>query len=99
MEISMRLIVVHVSLVCLLMSATTADGSPIFPGDDPGSFYDLTLSVESSMSLVPGTVGFLNARIFNTGTLPISFKPYDASNPVGGFGWNFDDPGFAIGWF
>src|SRR5688500_15911979 len=77
-----------------VLSNQRAFGSPITVSD---GFYDLRFSVESSITLVPGETSYLKGRIDNAGSLPLSFKPYDSSNRIGGYGWDFNDPGFAIG--
>jgi len=85
--------------VVFTLSVATASASPIIVGGDPSLFYDLALSVQTSLTLIPGQVGFLQANIFNTGSLPIAFKDYDPANPIGGYGYDFNSPGAAIGSF
>lgn len=58
---------------------------------------EVEFGVSRNVTLVSGQTGHIDATIRNIGTLPITFKEYDSSNPIGGFGWDFNDPGFAIG--
>ena len=73
----------------------TADPIPV----DGGGFINLEFFLQTTITLVPGQTGFLQAAILNTGSVPLTFKPYDPTNPIGGFGWNFNDPGMALGDF
>ncbi len=71
--------------------------APIYLDATQTTYYNFEFFVTSSLTLVPGQTGFLGAQLVNTGTEAATFKPYDPTNPVGGYGWNFNDPGLAIG--
>jgi hypothetical protein len=70
---------------------------PIFLDDAQTQFYDLKFFVSSSITLVPGQTGFVEAANTNNGNVGAGFTEYDSSNSIGGFGWNFNDLGLAIG--
>ena len=57
----------------------------------------MQLFVPESVNLVIGQAGYFPVTVKNTGTLALAFKDYDPANPVGGYGWNFNDPGLAVG--
>jgi hypothetical protein len=78
----------------LLLIPSPSLASPIVVGNGT---YDLTFSVATSVPVTPGQTAFVPAVITNTGTLPIIFQHWDSTLPIGGFGWNFNSPGFAVG--
>jgi hypothetical protein len=88
-----------VSVSAVFGTSTIASATSIVINGDPTTFYDLRFFVSSSVTLVPGVTGFIQGALENTGTLPLTFKPWDSSLSTGGYGWNFNDPGFAIGNF
>jgi len=67
------------SLLAMLTFARVATAAPIFIDETRTRFYSIDLLVSSSLTLLPGEEGFLQAALRNTGTEPITFKPYDTS--------------------
>src|SRR5471032_2282717 len=74
--------VLTISIFTILGTSKIASAVPIVIS---GGAYDLKFYVSSSVTLVPGVTGFIEGALENTGTLPITFKPWDATLSIGGY--------------
>jgi len=75
--------------IALMVAASVAQAVP----------FDFLFSVPRSVTLKPGETGYLYATLTNTGEQAVTFQPYDATNPIGGLGWDVSDPGLSISGF
>lgn len=69
---------------------------PVFPGS--ADYYALQLQLPRFVRANPTQISYLPVRLTNTGTHDITFKEYDATNPVGGYGYDWRQPGAAVGY-
>jgi len=92
MKTFLRSMIGSVAVMCTLMAFAAATSA-----GQAATKHDFRFFVSSTVGLVPGQTGFLKAAILNTGSVPAKFKRYDPTNPIGGFGWDFNQPGMALG--
>jgi hypothetical protein len=85
----------HVAVLLISVSAWAGEA----PRKKTLPKHDVKLFVSPSLEVAPGQTGFIQAAIQNTGSVPIRFKRYDSTNSIGGGGYDFNDPGLAIGTF
>src|SRR5262249_4163686 len=80
-------------LALFLSSLQAANGS------QAATDHDFRFFVSSTIGLVPGQTGFLKTAILNTGSVPVKFQRWNPTLSTGGFGWDFNHPGLALGFF
>jgi hypothetical protein len=94
MKTLLRSMIGSLTVICTLMTLAAATSA-----GQAATKHDFKFFVSSTVGLVPGQTGFLKAAILNTGSVPAKFKRYDPTNPIGGYGWDFNHPGLALGFF
>ncbi len=80
----------------LSVCASSATGAaPIYLDPSKTRYYDFEFAVVSSVTLVPGQTGFIQAALRNTGTEPVTFQSWDGSRSRSG--WDHNAPGLTLG--
>ena len=84
------------AIIFVLATPSSIEASPIPLSPGSVDYYDFSVEVVESITVVPGEVSFIPARLWNVGTVSASFKQYDSTNPIGGFGYDFYTPGLSL---
>lgn len=81
------------ALSALILTASVAQAAPITIG---AQTFEALISVEQVTSLIPGTIGHLEATIQNIGPTAMTFQNWNAAFPPGGYGFNSTTNAWAL---